>query len=193
LVRNYPGYAGWNPEAAFADFRATGGAGKGPVSGGGGAEFFTPPPEEISEAERQELRRRLEQEIYPYYDALLQRYIDQLNEMRRRTEEDKARREQETTRTVTENIARRGLTFSGIRGQELSRALDPIRQAVERALKDIATREEEKRRSTELEKRQALETTFEGALGRARTRGELASQMESANLKNLLRLYGIGV
>jgi len=194
LLRYYPGYAGWNPEAAFADFRATGGAGKGWSGGGGdGGGGWTPSYEPISEADRQALRQKLQEQIYPYYDKLLQQYLDELAKTKQRVQEDQATKEAEATRTTTENIARRGLTFSGIRGQELNRALNPIQMAAQRALADIATQEAMKKQASEIQKQQALETSFEGALARSQTASALRDQMQTANLQNLLRLYGIGV
>ncbi len=36
LLQYFPGYAGWNPDAAWADYQSTGGAGKGGTTSGGG-------------------------------------------------------------------------------------------------------------------------------------------------------------
>lgn len=147
----------------------------------------------VSEEERAALRKRAEEITAPYYEDLLAKYLEQLETRKKRTEEDVARRKAETERVKTEDIARRGLTFSGIRGQELQRALQPLDIALSRALEDITQAREAKKSETELLKREALETAYERLLGQKQTEKALGTQSQSESLQKLLKLYGIQV
>lgn len=154
--------------------------------------IFAPAPT-VSEEERAALRKRAEELTAPYYEDLLAKYLQQLETKKQRAEEDIARRKAETERVKTEEIARRGLTFSGIRGQELARAQQPLDIAWARALEDITQAREAKKAETELLKREALETAYERLLGQKQTEKALGAQSQSESLQKLLKLYGIQV
>ena len=66
IKAQFPGYAGWNDPAAIeADFKATGGSGKGPPSGGGGGVSI---PDPIEQAKK--LKEFNIQSNQPYIQSL---------------------------------------------------------------------------------------------------------------------------
>lgn len=114
IKANYPGYAGWNDEAAIvADFNATQGKGKeGGGSGGGGLsaeqivnDIFKAQEESIKREteflekyvadnpfifDEELARRSAEAQYEPYYSELLEDYLQDI-EMKRSTVQDEAK------------------------------------------------------------------------------------------------------
>lgn len=63
----FPGYVGWNdPNAIIADYKATGGSGKGGSTGGAGGSGYSP----ISAPDLAQLRTQVSSAIHPYYQEL---------------------------------------------------------------------------------------------------------------------------
>lgn len=90
----YVGYTGWDPVAAQADFKATGGAGK---TGGGGSSDGSSssgtaagsiPKFEFDQAQAE---KNAIEELRPYYEKLLTIYNGDINLAKKRMEEDYSR------------------------------------------------------------------------------------------------------
>jgi hypothetical protein len=92
ISMGFGGYKGWNDEdAANADFRNTGGAGKwtgGGTTGGGGTSSSSLPKFEFDQAAAE--KAAMEQ-LRPYYEKLLAIYNGDVGMAKKRMEEDYAR------------------------------------------------------------------------------------------------------
>lgn len=167
IKANFPGYVGWNDEAAIvADFNATGGAGKeGGGGGGGGTQTSTDDyinqliatltkdvvPKAL-EFDTEAARKAAEQEWSPYYEEILQDYLTGVATGKARSGED-------LSKTLGLLGQRRG-EYMGDIARESPLAQEAIGgRAADRGLYFSGGREEEQR--LQLEKEQRAKETYD--------------------------------
>lgn len=140
----FPGYRGWDPVAAEADFKATGGSGKGGSSSNGGGSSLNPqdsinmaikalqeankPAIESYQAQIPEIQQKYAQtktQLQGQQAPLEQRYSDLLDSIKG----NQTTAENRQTLTTNNELGRRGINgSSGIAQQEITNAVNPITQ-----------------------------------------------------------------
>lgn len=157
-INGFPGYAGWGQTEAEADFKATGGAGKGGPSGGGGSSMdpialmkaqqqmmidANKPVVESLEASRPEIASKYQQtreQLQSSQAPLEQRYKDLLDSIKG----NQAVAENRQTLTTNNELGRRGITgSSGVAQQEITNAVNPITQQYTGMAKETGLAREE--------------------------------------------------
>lgn len=180
IRQSFPGYAGWGETEMLADFRATGGAGKGGSSSGSSAGSIPPFNFDQAAAEKAAM-----EELRPYYEKLLKIYNGDIALAKKRMEEDYSRGlryKQESTATglgdieatkaerdrkfkialgdLDQEMNTRGLYTSGIRTQERTEATaDETRQKqlLANQARDLVTSEKQYTEGADVEKQRFLE------------------------------------
>lgn len=204
----YHGYAGWDDAGADADFKATGGAGKGgPRSSGGGSGFSSVDPAQTIRAaidamkeanrpaveslqasipETQQKYQQTREQLTASQAPLEQRYKDLLDSIKG----NQTVAENRQTLTTNNELGRRGITgSSGIAQQEITNAVNPITQQYTGLAKETGLAREESIRG--LQNQIANLTPQETADMRAIQNmiGQLSSGAGQAGLSAGMNLY----
>jgi hypothetical protein len=123
IKQQFPGYAGWNDNSAIeADFRATGGSGKGGSTGGGG-NIANPidMAKQLNDFQIQANQPAISS-LQASKAPLEQRYSDLINNIKG----NQTTATNQQTVTTNNELGRRGITGGGLYDQSMTNSLAPI-------------------------------------------------------------------